>query len=195
MARCKLTARKMTGPRGVPRHQLAPRAGEGGASGSRPPRRSSEELEAEVGRLQDLVRQWEEEYRVARLNHYRDVRTNRDLRREIDRLTKQRDEAWDREETIMDRMLEAEQRVGQLELYNNVLHEEVHELYGELHPIPAPQEEDPELGVVLGQEDEDVEDVDVEVEPVEVVEVDAEEDFEEIDEDSDASGASGIDED
>ena len=46
MARTKQTARKMTGPKGVPRHQLAPRDGE--ASSSRCPRHSRKELKEEI---------------------------------------------------------------------------------------------------------------------------------------------------
>ena len=49
MARTKQTARKMTGPKGVLRRQLAPRDGE--ASSSRRPRRSRKELKEEIEQL------------------------------------------------------------------------------------------------------------------------------------------------
>jgi hypothetical protein len=52
MARTKTTQRKATGPRGVPRHQLAPRH-EGSSSGSNDP---IGDLEARVERLMSELR-------------------------------------------------------------------------------------------------------------------------------------------
>ena len=46
MARTRQTARKMTGPRGVPRHQLAPHSEEASSS-----RRSRKELKREIKKL------------------------------------------------------------------------------------------------------------------------------------------------
>jgi hypothetical protein len=69
MARTKTTQQKATGPRGVPRHQLAPRH-EGSSSGSNDP---IEDLEARMERLMSELRHGNRERardsrRIARLS-------------------------------------------------------------------------------------------------------------------------------
>ncbi|HET8669737.1 MAG TPA: hypothetical protein VFM05_03650 [Candidatus Saccharimonadales bacterium] len=139
MARCKLTARKMTGPRGVPRHQLAPRTGEE-ATGSRPPRLTRKELKAEIKELEKEREQMILDFTTARTDHYRDVRHNRDLRRELDLVTQQRDDAQDRENERLHRIVELQNRVHMLEAYTDELHEQVHVLWDQLHPDPGAAE-------------------------------------------------------
>ena len=42
----------------------------------------------------------------------------------------------------------------QIEGYNDALHEEVHRLNNQLNPILVPRQEDPELGMVVGPEED-----------------------------------------
>ena len=56
----------------------------------------------------------------------------------------------------------------QIEGYNDALHEEVHRLNNQLNPILVPRQEDPELGMVVGPEEEE-DDTDEEIEPMEDV--------------------------
>jgi hypothetical protein len=128
--RTRKTARKSTGPFGMPRHQLAPQH-EGSNSGSNDPIR---DVEAQVDQLR------------AELQHRNDLwvadgeRIN-DLRTEIRHLqdhVADRDLAWAKEARAQARVEELSSAVDNLQVYCNTLHEEVHVLYSQLHPnVPA----------------------------------------------------------
>ena len=166
MARTKQTARKMTGPKGVPRHQLAPRDGE--ASSSRRPRRSRKELKEEIEQLKAERSRLIADLAKARQEYQPVAETVEHLRHNIVQLIKQRDATWARENATRARLHELEQYVEQIEGYNDALHEEVHRLNNQLNPILVPRQEDPELGMVVGPEEEE-DDTDEEIEPMEDV--------------------------
>jgi outer membrane murein-binding lipoprotein Lpp len=126
------TARKSTGPIGVPRHQLAPRYEES-SSGSNDP---IGDLEAQVEQLRTELRHrnrvWVED--CQRINELRaDVRHLQDELAEwdlaIDWAVNSRSIAWDREAKARARVDELSTAVDNLQVYFNTLHEEVHELY------------------------------------------------------------------
>jgi hypothetical protein len=139
--RTRKTARKSTGPIGVPRHQLAPRH-EGSSSGSNDP---IVDLEAQVEQLQMELRHrnrvWVEDgQRInelrADVRHLQDELAERDLA--IDWAVNSRSIAWDREAKARARVDELSMALDSLQVYCNTLHEEVHELYSRLHPdIPT----------------------------------------------------------
>jgi hypothetical protein len=139
--RTRKTARKSTGPIGVPRHQLAPRH-EGSSSDSNDPIR---DLEAQVEQLRTELRHrnrvWVEggqrmnELR-ADVRHLQDELAERDLA--IDWAVNSRSIAWDREAKARARVDELSMALDNLQGYCNTLHEEVHILYSRLHPnMPA----------------------------------------------------------
>jgi hypothetical protein len=79
------------------------------------------------------------------------------------RLVEERNEAWHREGVAKDRVEELEFYVNDLEGDNQILHEEVHQLYYQLHPPPGAAELDP--GVILadgGESEEESEEEDPE---------------------------------
>jgi hypothetical protein len=135
------TARKSTGPIGVPRHQLAPRH-EDSSSGSNDP---IGDLEAQVEQLRTELRHrnsvWVEDgQRINELKtdirHLQDELAERDLA--LDWAVNSRSIAWDREAKARARVEELSTTVDNLQVYCNTLHEEVHELYSQLHPdVPA----------------------------------------------------------
>ena len=139
--RTRKTARKSTGPIGVPRHQLAPRHEES-SSGSNDP---IGDLEAQVEQLRTELRHrnrvWVEDgQRInelrADVRHLQDELAERDLA--IDWAVNSRSIAWDREAKARARVEELSTAVDNLQVYCNTLHEEVHELYSRLHPdVPA----------------------------------------------------------
>jgi hypothetical protein len=135
------TARKHTGPIGVPRHQLAPRE-QDSSSGSNDP---IGDLEARVNQLQaELQRRtnlW-----VAdgdRINDLRScIRTlqdqlaDRDLA--LDWAVQSRSVALAKEAKARARVNKLSVAIDNLQVYCNTLHEEVHVLYSQLHPnVPA----------------------------------------------------------
>jgi hypothetical protein len=134
--RTRKTARKSTGPIGVPRHQLAPRHEES-SRGSNDP---IEDLEAQVEQLRMELRHrnmvWVEDgQRInelrADVRHLQDELAEQDLA--IDWAVNSRSIAWDREAKAQARVDELSTAVDNLQVYCNTLHEEVHELYSRLH--------------------------------------------------------------
>jgi hypothetical protein len=135
--RTRRTARKHTGPIGVPCHQLAPRH-DNSSSGSNDP---IGDLEAEVRRLQAELRRRTAIWVVDgdRINelrrdvcHLRDQLADRDLA--LDWVVQSCWLAWAKEEKAQARVAEINLAVDNLQTYCNTLHEEVHVLYSQLHP-------------------------------------------------------------
>jgi hypothetical protein len=135
--RTRRTARKHTGPIGVPSHQLAPRH-DNSSGGSNDP---IGDLEAEVSRLQAELRRRTAIWVVDgdRINelrrdirHLRDQLADRDLA--LDWVVQSRSLAWDKEQKAQARVAELNLAVDELQTYCNTLHEEVHVLYSQLHP-------------------------------------------------------------
>ena len=130
--RIRKTARKSTGPIGVPRHQLAPRH-EDSSSGSNDP---IGDLEAQVEQLRSELRHrnevWVEDgQRINELRthirHLQDQLVERDLA--LDWAVNSRSLAWAKEAKARARVEELSTVVDNLQVYCNTLHEEVHELY------------------------------------------------------------------
>jgi hypothetical protein len=135
--RRRKTARKSTGPIGVPRHQLAPRH-EDSSIGSNDPIR---DLEAQVEQLRSELRHrndvWvEDDERINELRtdirHLQDQLAERDLA--LDWVVNSRSLAWAKEAKARARVEELSTAVDNLQVYCNTLHEEVHVLYSQLHP-------------------------------------------------------------
>jgi hypothetical protein len=135
--RTRKTASKSTGPIGVPRHQLALRH-EDSSSGSNDP---IGDLEAQVEQLRVELRHrnsvWVEDgQRINELRtdirHLEDALAERDLA--LDWAVNSRSLAWAKESKARARVEELSTVVGNLQVYCNTLHEEVHELYSQLHP-------------------------------------------------------------
>jgi hypothetical protein len=141
MPRTRKTARKSTGPIGVPRHQLAPKH-EGSSSGSNDP---IGELEAQMEQLRTELRHrnrvWAENgHRInelaADVRRLQDELAERDLA--VDWVVNSRSIAWDQEAKARARVTELSAALDNLQVYCNTLHEEVHVLYSRLHPnVPA----------------------------------------------------------
>jgi phage host-nuclease inhibitor protein Gam len=139
--RTRKTARKSTGPIGVPRHQLALRHEES-SSGSNDP---IGDLEAQAEQLRTELRHrnrvWEED--GLRINELRsDIRHLQDELAEwdlaLDWAVNSRSITWDREAKARAHVEELSTTIDNLQVYCNTLHEEVHELYSRLHPdVPA----------------------------------------------------------
>jgi hypothetical protein len=136
MPRTRKTARKSTGPIGVPRHQLAP-GHEGSSSGSNDPIR---DLEAQVEHLRTELchrsRVWVEDGQrinelAADVRHLQDELAERDLT--VDWAVNSHSVAWDREAKARARVTELSAALDSLQVYCNTLHEEVHVLYSRLH--------------------------------------------------------------
>jgi phage host-nuclease inhibitor protein Gam len=140
-SRTRKTARKSTGPIGVPRHQLALRHEES-SNGNNDP---IGDLEAQVEQLRTELRHknrvWEEDGQHinelrADIRHLQDELAERDLA--IDWVVNSCSIAWDQEAKARARVEELSTVVDNLQVYCNTLHEEVHELYSQLHPdVPA----------------------------------------------------------
>jgi hypothetical protein len=135
--RTRKTARKHTGPIGVPRHQLAPRE-QDSSSGSNDP---IGDLEARVNQLQaELQRRtnlWVADGdRINELRSYictlQDQLADRDLA--LDWAVQSRSVAWAKEVKARTRVNELSTAIDNLQIYCNTLHEEVHVLYSQLHP-------------------------------------------------------------
>jgi chromosome segregation ATPase len=131
-SRTRKTARKSTGPIGVPRHQLAPRQEES-SSGNNDP---IGDLEAQVEQLRMELRHrnsvWVEDgQRINELRtdirHMQDELAEQDLA--LDWAANSCSIAWDREAKARARVEELSTTINNLQVYYNILHEEVHELY------------------------------------------------------------------
>jgi hypothetical protein len=139
--RTRKTARKSTGPIGVPRHQLAPRH-EDSSSGSNDP---IGDLEAQVEQLRSELRHRNDIWvtdgeRINELRtdirHLQDQLVERDLA--LDWVVNSRSLAWAKEARARTHVEELSSAVDNLQVYCNTLHEEVHVLYSQLHPnVPA----------------------------------------------------------
>jgi chromosome segregation ATPase len=130
--RTRKTARKSTGPIGVPRHQLAPRHEES-SGGSNDP---IGDLEVQVEQLRTELRHrnrvWVEDGQRmnelrADVTHLQDELAERDLA--IDWAVNSCSIAWDREAKARARVAELSAAIDNLQVYCNTLHEEVHVLY------------------------------------------------------------------
>jgi hypothetical protein len=135
--RARKTARKSTGPLGVPHHQLAPRHEES-SNGSNDP---IGDLEAQVEQLRtELCHRnivWVEDgERINELRtdirHLQEELAERDLA--LDWAVNSRYIAWDQVAKARASVEELSTAVDNLQVYCNTLHEEVHELYSRLHP-------------------------------------------------------------
>jgi hypothetical protein len=135
------TARKSTGPFGVPRHQLAPQH-EGSSSGSNDP---IGDLEAQVDQLRAELRHRNDlwvadgertnELRTE-IHHLQDQLVDQDLA--LDWAVNSRSPAWAKEARARACVEELSSAVDNLQVYCNTLHEEVHVLYSQLHSnVPA----------------------------------------------------------
>jgi hypothetical protein len=141
LPRTRKTARKSTGPIGVPRHQLAPRH-EDSSSGSNDP---IGDLEAQVEQLRSELRHRNDIWvadgeRINELRtdirHLQDQLAERDLA--LDWAVNSRSLAWAKEAKARARVEELSTAVDNLQVYCNTLHEEVHVLYSQLPPnVPA----------------------------------------------------------
>jgi hypothetical protein len=136
MARRRKTARKSTGPFGVPHHQLAPRH-EGSSSGSNDP---IGDLEAKVEQLRSELRH---RNRAREKDNQRIVELSAEVSRlrfeisewdsAIDWAVNSRSIAWHHEGKARARVDELSVALDNLQVYCNTLHEEVHVLYARLH--------------------------------------------------------------
>jgi chromosome segregation ATPase len=133
--RTRKTARKSTGPIGIPRHQLAPRH-EDSSSGSNDP---IEDLEAQVEQLRSELHHrnevWVEDgQRINELRtdirHLQDQLAERDLA--LDWAVNSHSLAWAKEAKARARVEELSTAVDNLQIYCNTLHEEVHVLYSQI---------------------------------------------------------------
>jgi hypothetical protein len=138
LPRTRKTARKSTGPIGVPHHQLAPRH-EDSSSGSNDP---IGDLEAQVEQLRTELHHrnivWVEDgQRINELRtdirHLQDELAERDLA--LDWAVNSHSIAWDREAKVRARVEELSTTVDNLQVYYNTLHEEVHTLYLPADPV------------------------------------------------------------
>lgn len=172
MARTKVTPRKTTGPKGVPRHQLAPR-NEGASSSRLDPQSEIERLSAELAqvtrdRALDAIQIGELQGQLGRR-----TMAHQNCERMLGRMVEERNEAWLREDIARARTDELELYVENIEIYNNDLHEEIHMLHHRLDPhhLPGAAEMDP--GVILADEGEPDEE---EEDPEELVQIDESDD-------------------
>jgi hypothetical protein len=131
------TARKSTGPIGVPCHQLTPRH-EGSSSGSNDP---IGDLEAQVEQLWTELRHrnrvWAEDGQrinelAADVRRLQDELSKRDLA--VNWAVNSRSIAWVREAKARAHVTELSAALDNQQVYYNTLHEEVHVLYARLHP-------------------------------------------------------------
>ena len=74
----------------------------------------------------------------------------------------QRNEAWHKENVLRARQVELEQQLAVAKEYNDHLHEEVHLLHNQLHPLLLPDDENDNedemgSGVIMAEGDDDIE--------------------------------------
>ena len=83
---------------------------------------------------------------------------HRNYERMLIHVLNQRNEAWNKENALRTRQVELEQQLVAAEEYNDHLHEEVHLLHNQLHPLLPPDDED-EMGsgVIMAEDDDDIE--------------------------------------
>ena len=168
MARAKMTPRKSTGPKGVPRHQLAPRNDGASSSSFRPdPQAEIQRLSAELAqatrdRTLDAIQ-------VGKLKDQLRCRTtaHKNYERMLVRMVEGRNEAQHREDIARARAHELEFYVEDLEEYYTNLHEEVHRLNNLLDPNHEPQADAMDPSVIIADDDEPEEEE--EEDPEEVV--------------------------
>jgi hypothetical protein len=136
MPRTRNTARKSTGPIGMPHHQLAPRH-ERSSNGSNDP---IGDLEAQVEQLRTELRHrnrvWEQDGQcinelAADVRRLQDELAEWDLA--VDWAVNSRSVAWDREAKAHAPVTKLSAALHNLQVYCNTLHEEVHVLYSRLH--------------------------------------------------------------
>ena len=180
MARTKRTARKSAGGR-APHRRLASRE-------PRPEPTEEERLRAELvqviaernvaqHRLEQVTQEWDQEtLEVQRLTV-----AHHNYERMLIHVMNQRNEAWHEENVLRARQVELEQQVAVAEEYSDHLHEEVHLLHNQLHPLLPPDEDEMGSGVIMAEGD------DVEINGPEDVPHDEEED-EELEPASDEDG-------
>jgi hypothetical protein len=139
--RTRKTARKSTGPIGVPRYQLAPRH-EDSSSGSNDPigdlEAQVEQLRSELCHRNDIWVADGERINELRtdIRHLQDQLAERDLA--LDWAMNSHSLAWAKEARARAHVEELSSAVDNLQVYCNILHEEVHVLYSQLHPnVPA----------------------------------------------------------
>jgi hypothetical protein len=178
MAPPKQTPRMHVGPRGVPKHRLASRTVETGSSSRAPP----SQVEANSGRHAppSLVAQLQQDLKASVNERGLDAAHILELLAEKKQLQKQlaeqkeqlaatmrsREAAIARENHLMGRFQDLVMAYNDLEDYSNVLHEEVHQLYYQLHPDDAPGAAEAEGGVVLADGGEPDADSEEEAAPV-----------------------------
>jgi hypothetical protein len=90
------------------------------------------------------------------------------------RLVVERNEAWHREDVARAHAEELQFYVNDLEVDNQILHEEVHQLFYQLHPPPSAAELDP--GVILADGGKSEEESEEEEDPEEMELVDESDD-------------------
>jgi hypothetical protein len=163
----------MIGPKGVPCHQLAPRDDHASSSRSNP-QAKIERLNTElaratrdraldaicIGKLKGQLKQSEA--------------TDQNYEQMIDHMLQERNEAWHREDVARDHVEELEFYVNDLEGDNQIIHEEVYQLYYQLHPPPSAAEFDP--GVILADGGESKDESKEEEDPEEIELVDESDD-------------------
>ena len=171
MARAKMTPRKSTGPKGVPRHQLAPRNDGASSSSTRPDpqaeilRVSMELAQSTRDRALDVIQIGELQGQLRRL-----TTAHRNCERMLVRTVEGRNEAWQRENVARARTHELEFYVEDLEEHNTYLHEEVHRLSNLLNPNHEPEADVMDPSVILADDDESEEEE--EEDPKELVMID-----------------------
>ena len=92
----------------------------------------------------------------------------------------QRNESWSTEDVLRARQVELEQQLANAEEYNDILHEEVHQLNNQLHPYVPPgaaemdldEDEDPEEPEPPADDDND----DVDSDNVDISDLDSDHD-------------------
>ena len=161
MARMKLTARKSTGGR-APHHRLAPRE-------PRPEPIEAERLRAELARV--TAERSAAQHRLEQVTHERDQEilevqrltvAHRNYEHMLIHVLNQWNEAWNEENALRARQVELEQQLAAAEEYNDHLHEEVHLLHNQLHPLLPPDvendnEDEMGSGVIMAEGDDGIE--------------------------------------
>ena len=87
---------------------------------------------------------------------------HRNCERMLIHVLNQRNEAWNEENALRARQVELEQQLVAAEEYNDHLHEEVHLLHNQLHPLLPPDDENDNedemgSGVIMAEGDDDIE--------------------------------------
>ena len=164
MTHTKMTPRKSTRPKGVPRHQLAPRNDGASSSSSRPdPQEEIQRISAELAqatrdRAMDAIQVGRLQEQLRRL-----TTAHRNCENLLIHMVDGRNEARARTH-------ELEFYVEDLEEHNTTLHEEVHRLSNLLNPNHEPQADAMDPGVILADDSESEEEE--EEDPEELVMID-----------------------